>query len=117
MASKCTLNEKSGRPGLAILTLIGLPGSGKTTFVNDFKAHVEKERDNEKKTPIQIVHVCYDDLVPLERQKELIKESDRWKNIRKCILKSVEILLTKRLEICPVGKNEFREGGFFVCFE
>lgn len=51
-----------------ILALIGLPGSGKSSFAKAFKNHI-LGLDSKKKA--RVIHVCYDALVPLERQAQM----------------------------------------------
>ena len=77
-----------------LLLLIGLPGVGKTSFALKF-------RDFLKTHKVNVIHVCYDELVPLDTQAKFAlnsKSADsaetEWKNERKIILKSVEKLLT-----------------------
>ena len=43
---------------VGILVLIGVPGTGKSTFSTQYKKHVNDD-------DLNVVHVCYDQLVPL----------------------------------------------------
>jgi len=74
--------EQSSRA--CLLCLIGLPGAGKTTFVRRFKEKKQEEGD------VNVIHVCYDDLVPLDEQARLKDEPGQWKEIRSKINQAVE---------------------------
>ena len=71
--------------------LIGVPGSGKSTFANNFEKYlnqrsiqaengtvmhestenVDKAVGGEEDKEFQIVHVCYDNLIPLEVSEKM----------------------------------------------
>ena len=61
-----------------LLALIGLPGSGKTTFAKAINVELEDTC---------VVHVCYDELIPLERQRAIAKKDSEedWKEARKAV--------------------------------
>lgn len=70
---------------ITIVSLIGLPGSGKTTFCHNFKTfckgHVQK---------INIIHVCLDDLVQIDQS---LIDSGLFKEIRQYFVELVRILV------------------------
>ena len=101
MASKTP--PKSCFCSCVILALIGLPGSGKTSFVKSLTEYYNLTQTEATKT--RVVHVCYDNLVPLKRQAQMAKNEDHhhpdretWKIVRKDIVKSVEMLLENNLK-------------------
>lgn len=72
---------------ICIVVLIGLPGSGKSTFCQLYKKHLETE-------PVNVVHVSYDDIIPLEKQAEMAtgqeEDGGKWKKERENIVTAVE---------------------------
>eukprot|EP00088_Acartia_fossae_P043776 TRINITY_DN4624_c0_g1_i2.p1 TRINITY_DN4624_c0_g1~~TRINITY_DN4624_c0_g1_i2.p1 ORF type:complete len:335 (-),score=60.79 TRINITY_DN4624_c0_g1_i2:53-1027(-) len=71
---------------LAILVLIGIPGAGKTSFVNAYRQYL----DENPQQNLSITHVCYDQLVPLETQKKTVTEPGLWKELRTKIHQTVD---------------------------
>jgi len=76
---------------VCLLCLIGLPGAGKTTFVRRLKEKKQTEGD------LNVIHVCYDDLVPLDEQSRLKDVPGQWKEIRSKINQAVEHNIAKLL--------------------
>ena len=76
---------------ICILVLIGVPGCGKTSFCQNYQAHLESQKLN-------LVHVCYDDLILRERQAELATNNDehgKWKLERNDIVTAVDVLISE----------------------
>ena len=74
-------------PASCIVVLMGLPGAGKTDFCRKFSAK-----------NASCVHVCYDQLISLERQKEMTSQPGEWKQEREKIVEAVEMLVTESTE-------------------
>ena len=78
--------NKSFKPA-SLVMLIGLPGSGKSTF-----AKILQEKLKGK----CVVHFEYDQFIPLEQQKQLASENfgdtsaQSWKQERKSILDNID---------------------------
>ena len=70
----------------AIVLLIGLPASGKSTFAKLLQKKLQDKED------FVSIHAEYDDLISLEKQKEYAEDSDndKWKSERKAILQNVD---------------------------
>ena len=69
-----------------IVVLIGIPGSGKTEFCKRMIEKYKIERSS-------CIHVCYDQLISLEKQKNIIQEQGAWKEEREKIVRAVDSLL------------------------
>ncbi|XP_023328266.1 L-seryl-tRNA(Sec) kinase [Eurytemora carolleeae] len=98
------------RSSVCILVLLGIPGTGKSTFSALFKNYAEPRNLN-------VVHVCYDKLVPLEEQAELKEQPGLWKQIRGEILNALEIKICQTLnKDCDLDDNEFIDkiDAFFI---
>ncbi len=79
---------------VCLLVLAGLPGVGKTTFARGFKDYLEQ------RSSTKILHVCYDEIISLERQAAIAaraKENDtcqkEWKEARAQVLRAVKVFL------------------------
>ena len=82
----CEVETNETETQFCILVLIGLPAVGKTKFVSDFREFLKTSEDKSWR----VIHVCYDELVPLEKQKEIVEdETENWKEYRKSISKAV----------------------------
>ena len=81
---------ENSESGTCILVMIGLPGSGKTHFSLKLSESLEH---------FNIVHVCYDDLIPLEKQKQLISEEGAWKSEREKIVEAVDMMMSDESEV------------------
>jgi O-phosphoseryl-tRNA(Sec) kinase len=68
---------------------MGLPASGKSTFSKQLCEKLPK-------SDIQTILVSYDEIIPLDRQRQLANNTDSlvWKSERKAILENVECLLS-----------------------
>lgn len=75
----------------AIAVLVGLPGSGKSTFAKHL-AHALKD------TQIKAIIVEYDHLIPIEKQRQFMLEADQqsWKSERKAIVEKVSDFLKSK---------------------
>ena len=82
-----------------IVLLIGIPGSGKTELCKRFSEKLKGERSS-------CIHVCYDNLISLEKQKNIIQEQGAWKEERGKIVSAVDSLLSEA-EIEKSNDNEF----------
>jgi len=81
---------------LCLVVLIGIPGSGKSSFCglySDFLASKSCE----------CIHVCYDKLIPLHTQAEMRGESGRWKAEREKIVEAVEHVIKIRSSNEAIG--------------
>ena len=73
------------QPSVCLVLLIGLPGVGKTTFCNKLKAFLS-ENNTISKLDYGVLHICYDELLPLSKQKEMVltaKKEDTLSNAEK----------------------------------
>ena len=69
-----------------VLVMMGLPGAGKSTWVDALAKHFSDS--------CAVYPVCYDRLVPLDAQAEMAAaETDEWKETRKEIVAAVRALL------------------------
>jgi len=72
---------------VCIVVMIGLPGSGKSTFCQHYRQHLETESVN-------VIHVSYDEIIPLEKQAEMASRQDgKWKEERENIVTAVDQLI------------------------
>lgn len=73
---------------LCFVVVVGIPGSGKTHFIENY---IRQNKDSSFK----IIHVCYDDLIPLEEQRKITltlqneQSNKEWKNKRSIIKSAV----------------------------
>jgi len=87
---------------IVILVLMGIPGAGKSTFVDRYIKYLEEQHKD-----IGAVHVCYDQLIPLEVQKETVNESGLWKKLRTQIVESVDIRIHEyKGTACELERND-----------
>ena len=93
-----------------IVLLIGIPGSGKTELCKRFSEKFKSEKSS-------YIHVCYDNLISLEKQKNIIQEQGAWKEERGKIVSAVDSLLSeaeteksKDNEFFRVLKDDYRRG-------
>ncbi|XP_045123909.1 L-seryl-tRNA(Sec) kinase-like [Portunus trituberculatus] len=56
---------------VVLVLLVGLPGSGKTTLCRALKTHHEELHDRGR---LVVIHLCYDDLIPLSVQREFAEQ-------------------------------------------
>ncbi|XP_063884926.1 L-seryl-tRNA(Sec) kinase-like [Scylla paramamosain] len=56
---------------VVLVLLVGLPGSGKTTLCRALKAHHEEHHNSGR---LVVIHLCYDDLIPLSVQREFAEQ-------------------------------------------
>ena len=70
-----------------IVVLVGLPGSGKTELCKRLSERLRSEKST-------CIHVCYDQLISLEKQKNIILEQGAWKEERGKIVSAVDSLLS-----------------------
>ena len=75
------------RAETVIVVLSGIPASGKSRFAAQICQKWRKK--------FSVIHLCYDDLIPLEEQKKLSQDEDRenskrWKELRNSILTGIE---------------------------
>ncbi|KAK4327237.1 hypothetical protein Pmani_002293 [Petrolisthes manimaculis] len=79
--------------------MIGLPGSGKTTFCQKLVGYLNTLPSTQA---IQPIHICYDDLIPLSEQEKFaqIKQGDLnptghgdWKSARQNVYTNIDKLL------------------------
>ena len=70
-----------------IVVLVGLPGSGKTELCKRLSEKLRSEKSS-------CIHVCYDQLISLEKQKNIIQEQGAWKEERGKIVSAVDSLLS-----------------------
>lgn len=88
-----------------ILVLIGLPGAGKTSFVNQYKQYLQDKGINTK-----LIHVCYDQLIPLDIQIKTVTEPGLWKDLRTKIYQTVDLKLHQDLnKPCDIQSTEFSD--------
>jgi len=88
-----------------ILVLIGLPGAGKTSFVKEFKQYLQDKGGNTK-----LIHVSYDQLIPLDVQRRTVSEPGLWKDLRTKILETVDLKLHQDLKKpCDIQSTEFSD--------
>lgn len=80
-----------------ILVLMGLPGSGKSTLAKKLCKVFQKPSQDS----IQVLHVCFDELMPTETLRQLISGDygDTWKNYRTGIMNEVEQIVAQHLGI------------------
>lgn len=55
---------------MALVALVGLPGAGKSTVCKKFKRYIENKCLVQ---PVHVIHVCYDDLIPLSAQEKFFQ--------------------------------------------
>ena len=82
-----------------IVVLIGIPGSGKTELCRRLSEKLKSEKSS-------CIHVCYDQLISLEKQKNIIQEQGSWKEERGKIVRAVDSLLSDA-EVEKSNDNEF----------
>jgi len=88
-------------PKICLVVLIGLPGSGKSSFCNLYSNFlVSKTCDT--------IHVCYDKLISLEAQAKMKDEAGRWKAEREKIHEAVELII-KSKKGCDDSRNADNE--------
>eukprot|EP00092_Neocalanus_flemingeri_P014854 GFUD01016038.1.p1 GENE.GFUD01016038.1~~GFUD01016038.1.p1 ORF type:complete len:326 (+),score=83.05 GFUD01016038.1:39-1016(+) len=74
---------------ICLVVLIGIPGSGKSSFCELYSDYLSAKK-------CSCIHVCYDKLIPLERQAEMRGEQGCWKAEREKIVEAVEQVLKIR---------------------
>jgi len=78
-----------------------LTSRGKTTFVRLYRQYLDKK-------DVNLIHVCYDQLVPLDVQETLSKQPGLWKEIRGKILDAVDWRVHELLnKQCDLQSNEY----------
>jgi len=88
---------------VAIMVLIGLPASGKSTFVQQYKEYIQSKESNMK-----LAHICYDDLIPLETQKQTVTEPGLWKDLRTKVHQTVNLKLHQYMgQPCDLDSTQF----------
>jgi len=93
---------------VCLVTTIGIPGSGKTTFCEEYSSFLLKNESN-------CIHVCYDRLIPLQMQSKLV-EGGTWKTERRKIVEAVQMHLDRLF--CKntfMHNNEYYEKLSFRC--
>jgi len=80
------MNELRESPIKCIVVLVGIPGSGKTKFCEKYSTFSEQKQ-------INCLHICYDQLISLDRQKDMVHEHGSWKLERAKIVEAVERLI------------------------
>lgn len=85
-------------PKCCFLILIGLPGSGKTSLAKRLCRHLETADPD-----TSVVHISYDDLIPLDLQAEMSRDesSGEWKEARKSVHGAVDAWLSARDDLDP----------------
>jgi len=108
-------STNGSKPRMCLVVLIGLPGAGKTTFCNHLQTFLTEK---ENVLDFGFVHVWYDQLIPIYKQKEmaLAALSDKTESSSKPEIESEEnfkscrktfVLMTEEI-ICQLkGNNDF----------
>ena len=81
-------------PQICLVVLIGIPGSGKSSFCSLYSEYLLSKN-------CDCIHVCYDKLIPLETQVKMKDKEGSWKAEREKIVEAVEqvIRITKSDEL------------------
>ena len=112
---------------ICLVVLIGLPGSGKTTFCRQFQTFIKGQPNL---SSFGVVNVCYDQLIPISKQKDIALlatvDSDtkslesncevdqNWKSCRKNIVNSVDQLIDKLKSNATENGDNSPDGGIDV---
>ena len=86
-----SLQKMSEDPQICLVVLIGVPGSGKSTFCELYSDYLTAKN-------CCCIHVCYDKLIPLETQAKMREEQGSWKAEREKIVEAVDQVLKIRTE-------------------
>ena len=85
--SQCEASQVQGE--VCLVVLVGLPGCGKTSLCQQYIT-LARSRG------VSCLHVCYDNLVPLSAQADMVDQPGRWKAERERIVGAVDSLLARR---------------------
>jgi len=85
--SQCEASQAQGE--VCLVVLVGLPGCGKTSLCQQYTT-LARARG------VSCLHVCYDSLVPLSAQADMVDQPGRWKVERERIVGAVDSLLARR---------------------
>lgn len=90
------------KTNIVIVTLVGLPGAGKTTLCQKLVEYLNTQPSMKF---IHSIHICYDDLIPLSQQERFAKLKQRenlnsndhsnWKSARQDIYSKIDKLLDR----------------------
>lgn len=85
---------------VALVLLVGIPGAGKSTVCKKLAFYLKSRC---VKKALCILHVCYDDIIPLSDQRNFVKlkqnddhnysENETWKNARHNVFSKVDELI------------------------
>jgi len=80
-----------GDSKICLVVLIGIPGSGKSSFSEVYSKFLEAKG-------LDCIHVCYDKLIPLKDQVKMKDEEGSWKAEREKIVEAVEQVIKTRIK-------------------
>ena len=119
----------SSKPRICLVALIGLPGTGKTTLCNQLQTFITEESMPE----FGCLHLCYDQLIPISKQKDMALEAsnhsdessskqkinDNFKSSRKNIIQISEHVIYKLKGIVEKGDDyvQTNDGNILQSYE